>query len=86
MTRINRFTFTFCLRFTDAKNNTCSLDVNLTVAAPLYSEMYSAVASLSCQNAWLGWPGPGPLVPQSPCQRCSGLSLSRCPESRVTVE
>ena len=43
----------------------CSLDVNLTVAAPLYSEMYSAVASLSCQNAWLGWAGPGPLVPVS---------------------
>ena len=54
----------------------CSLDVNLTVAALLYSEMYSAVASLGVLMP--GWAGLG-LWSQSPCSAAqssvSGQSL-----------
>ena len=88
MTRINRFTFTFCLRFTDAKNNTCSLDVNLTVAAPLYSEMYSAVSGkpqLSECLAGLAWAwASGPPVSLSALLRPQSQSVSRVQsDSRV---
>ena len=64
----------------------CSLDVNLTVAAPLYSEMYSAVASLGCQNAWLGWPGPLVLVSCQPRLLRPQSVFRVCCDSRVVTQ